>query len=83
MQENDPDRLAGELEHQVDELEQRSAELGSEVEETRQDWEHKRGDAGVPGAPPPEDGDSTPEAAETQDPPPEADRTAAGENADD
>jgi hypothetical protein len=52
-EEQDPDALADRLEHQADELEQRSEQLGERVGEVRQDWERKRADEGVPGANPP------------------------------
>ena len=43
-------------EQDADELEQRSEALAGEIDETRQDWEAKKADRNVPGAPPdPED----------------------------
>lgn len=53
MSESDPERLADELEEEAGTLERRSEELHEKVEEARQDWERKRADPGVPGAPPP------------------------------
>ncbi len=52
MTEADPDQRADELEHEADELEQRSELLAAETKEVRQDWERKRDDPNVPGAPP-------------------------------
>jgi hypothetical protein len=52
MSERDPGRLADEMEREGDVLEERSQRLDEEVERVRQDWEHKRGDPNVPGAPP-------------------------------
>jgi hypothetical protein len=49
-----PEELADQLERDADRMQQRSEELGEKVAEVRQDWERKRGDQGVPGAPPPE-----------------------------
>jgi hypothetical protein len=48
----DHEKLADELEHESDKLEQRSAELGGEISDVRDDWERKRADESVPGAPP-------------------------------
>jgi hypothetical protein len=57
-EEHDPEQLADELEERTDELEQRSDELEEKAAEARRDWERKRSDAGVPGAPPPDAGTS-------------------------
>lgn len=54
MVEKDPDKLADELEEEADELEERSKKLEDETEDVAQDWERKRTDDNVPGAPPPE-----------------------------
>jgi hypothetical protein len=48
----DYDRLADDLSDDADRLEQDSERLGEEIAEVRQDWERKRADEGVPGAPP-------------------------------
>lgn len=48
----DPDRLADQLEQEADKLGRHSQELQEEIEGTRQDWERKRADDGVPGAVP-------------------------------
>ena len=44
-------------EKQAEELEERSKKLGDQIAETQEDWEAKRRDAAVPGAPPLEPGD--------------------------
>jgi hypothetical protein len=57
-QPEDHDKLADQLERESDGLEERSAELGHEISDVRDDWRRKRGDPGVPGAvPPSEDSD--------------------------
>ena len=68
--ESDPGELADGLEREADELEQRSRKLGEQTDEAAQEWERKRSDPGVPGAPPPpeqagEDGESTPTGSPT------------------
>ena len=55
MAETDPEGLANHLEDEVDDLEQRSQELGQQTEDVSQEWERKRSDPAVPGAPPPAD----------------------------
>ena len=40
-------------EQDVAELAERNERLEHEIEQTRSDWERKRRDGGVPGAPPP------------------------------
>jgi hypothetical protein len=37
---------------QLDDMEKRSERLDDEIGETRKDWESKKADPGVPGAPP-------------------------------
>jgi hypothetical protein len=54
----DHEQLADEMEQEGDRMEQRSAELGDEIADVRDDWERKRSDEGVPGAPPPEGDES-------------------------
>jgi hypothetical protein len=63
----DYDRLADELGAEADKLAQENKRLEEEIGDARQDWERKRSDAGVPGAPPPEDGDRA-EAPDEVDP---------------
>jgi hypothetical protein len=48
----DHEGLADELERESDKLSQRTKELGEEIGDVRDDWERKRADEGVPGAPP-------------------------------
>ena len=50
MTEDDP--KADELERELDDMEQRSEQLDEQIEAARDDWERKKGDSGVPGAPP-------------------------------
>lgn len=51
-EERDPDRLADELAGEADHMQQRSEELQERITGVRDDWERKRADEGVPGAPP-------------------------------
>lgn len=55
-----PEKLADELEREADRLQHHSDELGEKVAGVRQDWERKRRDQGVPGAPAPA-GESEPQ----------------------
>jgi len=55
MAETDHERLAQELEEQTRDLAGRSEELHAQVEEARSDWQAKRADDAVPGAPAPEE----------------------------
>ena len=55
----DPGALADEMEGEADRLEDRSKELGEDVDEVRKDWERKRSDQAVPGAPPADGEDQT------------------------
>ena len=75
MTEQDPHELAQALERETDDLEHQGREVKDAVKETREDWERKRRDESVPGAPPPEHDaeDPGPVAAE-EEPPPEARR---------
>ncbi len=68
MTDSDPRRLADELEREADGLEQQNEQLGDRVQSVRQDWERKRNDPNVPGAPPAEE--RGPDSAD--EPPPEA-----------
>jgi hypothetical protein len=45
-----PDALAEKMEGEAQRLEERSHDLGQDIQETRQDWERKQADPGVPGA---------------------------------
>jgi hypothetical protein len=62
MGETDPERLADDLGREADELEQRSDKLGEQVGDVAHDWERKRSDPGVPGAPPPAEVEEGPTA---------------------
>jgi hypothetical protein len=53
------DKLADQMQQEGDEMKQRSAELGDEISDVRDDWQRKRADEGVPGAPPPEESDES------------------------
>jgi len=55
MDETDPEELADQLEHEADELERHRDKLARDTDEASTEWERKRSDPGVPGAPPPED----------------------------
>jgi hypothetical protein len=66
MPEKDPGELADQREKEADQLEQQGDRLQDKVDEVRQDWERKRADAGVPGAPPPE-GDEGDKPADSND----------------
>jgi predicted nucleic acid-binding Zn-ribbon protein len=66
------ERHAEKLERELDDMEEQSRRLESEIDRTRQDWERKKHDSDVPGAA----GD--PDAAE-EELPPEADYTTRGD----
>ncbi len=55
MEEQEPQKLADELEHDTDRLEHRADELGNEIDDVRSDWKRKRNDSNIPGAPPEEE----------------------------
>jgi hypothetical protein len=40
------------LEHELEEMEERSERLEDDISDAREDWERKKADSGVPGAPP-------------------------------
>jgi hypothetical protein len=46
-----------EPERDVEEMEKRSERLEEEIEDTREEWERKKRDSGVPGAPQDDDED--------------------------
>jgi hypothetical protein len=58
-------------ERDVEEMEERSERLEQEIEDTREDWERKKADSGVPGAPADEE--------DTSGPQPETDYPAKGD----
>jgi hypothetical protein len=47
-----------EPEREVEEMEERSERLGQDIDDAREDWERKKADESVPGAPPDGDDDS-------------------------
>jgi hypothetical protein len=51
MSDPDPQQLADELEREAEAMERHSQELRERTEGVQQDWERKRSDPGVPGAP--------------------------------
>jgi chromosome segregation ATPase len=62
----DYDRLADELADEADKLERENKRLQEEISDARQDWERKRADPGVPGAPPPPPQDAPDESEHDQ-----------------
>jgi hypothetical protein len=44
------EQQADRLEHEADDMEQRSERLGEQIGDTREDWERKQRDGGLPGA---------------------------------
>jgi hypothetical protein len=58
------ERQADELESELDDMDERVEKLEGEIDDARKDWERKKGDSGVPGAPP-DDVDGTDDAPET------------------
>ena len=56
-------RAAARLAREADEMQDRSEELGAEIEQARSDWQRKRTDQGVPGANPPENEEGLPQEA--------------------
>jgi hypothetical protein len=65
MSEQDPEELLGELEQEADRLERHSAEVGRQVQDSRQEWKTKRADENIPGARPLE-GEDSPAGAEEE-----------------
>jgi hypothetical protein len=53
MAEHDPQELSQALEREADDLARDGREVKEAVNETRDNWERKRRDESVPGAPPP------------------------------
>lgn len=49
------ERQADELESELDDMDERVENLEGEIDDARKDWERKKGDSGVPGAPPDSD----------------------------
>jgi hypothetical protein len=54
----DPEELIQRLEREIERLQVESGRLGDEASDARKDWERKRSDPSVPGAPPAEDTES-------------------------
>jgi hypothetical protein len=46
------ERQADDLESEIDDMDERVDVLEGEIKRTREDWERKKGDSSVPGAPP-------------------------------
>lgn len=61
-------RKSDQLETELDDMERRSERLSEEISDVREDWENKRRDESIPGAPTPESGL-----------PPEANYTTSGD----
>lgn len=72
--ETDPFVLSDARQREADGLEKRSRELEGDVKRTREEWERKRADDAVPGAPPREEPGDTdqPRSPAPQAPPPSA-----------
>lgn len=58
MGETDPEKLADHLEEEGDDLERQRDKLEQQTEDAAQDWQRKRADPNVPGAPPPDEGEA-------------------------
>lgn len=57
MGESDHEEIAEQLDGQSDALEHHVRELQDEIDRAKADWDRKRSDPAVPGAPPPEERD--------------------------
>jgi hypothetical protein len=57
MGDNDPEQIAEGMEKEARDMERRSEELKQRTEDVSQEWQRKRADPGVPGAPPPASGE--------------------------
>ncbi len=55
---NEHEELADGFDRRADELARENADLETEIDEVRKDWEAKRNDPGVPGAVPPDPDDA-------------------------
>jgi hypothetical protein len=62
MPDEDPNKLADQLEDEADKLAAEGDRLEGRAQEVRQDWQRKRADPGVPGANP--DAEEPPEKEE-------------------
>lgn len=74
MPERDPDKVADALDREAEKLERHSNEVQGQIEDARQDWERKRRDENVPGAPPPSPSEETGPVGADEEPPPDARR---------
>jgi hypothetical protein len=83
MADTDPQRLADQREREVDQLQQRSDELASEVSDVSQDWHRKRSDQGVPGAQPHDRDDADEDSSGPQAEPEEDEASAEEETRED
>ncbi len=81
MSASDPGKLADELEHETAQLQEQSEKLHGDIADVREDWERKRRDQNVPGAPEPMDPEEGPEGARSPAPqaPPETEHPSAAE----
>jgi hypothetical protein len=76
----DHEQAAERLEREADDLQRKSDRLGDEIADVKQDWEAKRQDESIAGAPAPESG-LPPEANYTtrgDDPPDDGDQDSRG-----
>jgi hypothetical protein len=62
-EEKEVGQAAARFEHEIDELERRTEEVGEHIDTARQEWERKRSDSSVPGAAP-DDSDQSGEGSE-------------------
>jgi hypothetical protein len=58
-------KLADRLDQEAQEMDRRNEQLGDQAAQVREDWERKRADPNVPGAPSPEE--SSPEGGSPKD----------------
>lgn len=81
MSDEDPGRLADDLEQQAGEMEKRSGKLSREIDDVGEDWERKRADPSVPGAP--EDQSDAEDDTQATGNPPQGDSPAEDEGGED
>jgi hypothetical protein len=79
--EPDPGELEEQGQREANKLQEPSKRLAQEVEDVGQDWERKRSDESVPGAPMPED--ESEEDEEEDDAPTEASESSGDEDTED
>jgi hypothetical protein len=68
MAESEHEQIADQLQEQSDSLERHTNELEDDIKQVKSEWERKRSDPSVPGAPSPEEGGEQ-EPSEQQTPP--------------